>query len=96
MWLLRTDEGAEPPFTFRILPGNIKTVGRATRADFVVDAQMVSRIHCRLTAGATELEGIDLDSTNGTFVNGARVDRASLKNGDRLGIGRVELVVTRP
>ena len=96
MWLLRTDEGAEPPFTFRILPGNIKTVGRATRADFVVDAQMVSRIHCRLTAGATELEVIDLDSTNGTFVNGARVDRASLKNGDRLGIGRVELVVTRP
>jgi pSer/pThr/pTyr-binding forkhead associated (FHA) protein len=95
MWLLRTAEAAEPPFTFRILPGNIKTVGRAPRADFVVDAQMVSRLHCRLTAGAAELEVIDLDSTNGTFVNGVRVERGSLKDGDRLGIGRVELVVSR-
>jgi|SRR5918995_4491315 pSer/pThr/pTyr-binding forkhead associated (FHA) protein len=95
MWLLKTADGADPPFTFRILPGNIKTIGRAARADFVVDAGMVSRIHCRLTAGARELEVFDLGSTNGTFVNGARVARASLKGGDRLGIGRVELVVSR-
>ena len=95
MWLLKTVEGAERSMTFRILPGNIKTVGRAARADFVVDAGMVSRIHCRLTAGAKELEVIDLDSTNGTFVNGARVARATLKEGDRLGIGRVELAITR-
>ena len=30
MWVLKTDEGAEPSLTFRILPGSIKTVGRAT------------------------------------------------------------------
>ena len=95
MWVLRTAEGAAPPFTFRILPGNIKTVGRAARADFVLDAKMVSRVHCRLTAGATELEVQDLKSTNGTFVNGSRVARSSLKDGDRLGVGRVELVVSR-
>jgi pSer/pThr/pTyr-binding forkhead associated (FHA) protein len=95
MWVLKTSPGAESPFTFRILPGNIKTVGRAARADFVVDAGMVSRIHCRLTAGAAELEVLDLESTNGTFVNGARVARAALRDGDRLGIGRVELVVSR-
>ena len=95
MWVLQTAEGSENPFTFRILPGNIKTIGRAARADFVVDAGMVSRIHCRLTAGASELEVTDLKSTNGTFVNGERVARASLKAGDRLGIGRVELVIRR-
>jgi pSer/pThr/pTyr-binding forkhead associated (FHA) protein len=95
MWMLRTDDGAEAPFSFRILPGNIKTIGRATRADFVVDAALVSRLHCRLTAGATELEVVDLDSTNGTYVNGERVERATLKTGDRLGVGRVELAVSR-
>lgn len=95
MWLLRTADDAASPFLFRILPGGIKTVGRAPRADFVLDAGMVSRIHCRLTAGAAELEVIDLQSTNGTFVNGARVERAILKEGDRLGIGRVELLVSR-
>ena len=95
MWLLKTTEDAEAPFTFRILPGNIKTMGRSPGAEFVVDAAMVSRLHCRLTAGATELHVVDLESTNGTFVNGQRVTQATLKEGDRLGVGRVDLVVTR-
>ena len=94
MWVLRTAEGIEPAFTFRILPGNVKTVGRATRADFTVEAALVSRIHCRLTAGATEIEIVDLDSTNGTFVNGKRIKkRQTVKAGDRLGVGRVEFFV---
>ena len=46
-----------------------------------------------MTAGSAELEVQDLDSTNGTFVNGTRVERALLKDGDRLGIGRVELTI---
>ena len=96
MWVLKTSDNAEFPFTFRILPGNIKTVGRATRADFIVDAPMVSRLHCRLSAGTAELEVVDLDSTNGTFVNGERVTRGVLKRGDRLGVGRVEMTVTQP
>ena len=95
MWVLTTEEGAEFPFTFRILPGNIKTVGRAARADFILDAPLVSRLHCRLTAGAAELEVVDLESTNGTFVNGQRVERATLRGGDTLGVGRVALVVSR-
>jgi len=95
MWLLKTADGAEAPFLFRILPGSIKTVGRAPRADFIVEAALVSRLHCRLTAGASELEVVDLESTNGTFVNGERANRAILKNGDRLGVGRVDLIVEK-
>jgi pSer/pThr/pTyr-binding forkhead associated (FHA) protein len=95
VWVLRTADDAEFPFLFRILPGSIKTVGRATRADFIMDAPMVSRVHCRLTAGAAELEVLDLESTNGTFVNGERIDRALLKGGDRLGVGRVELTIEK-
>jgi ABC transport system ATP-binding/permease protein len=94
MWVLRTADNAEFPFTFRIPPGNIKTVGRAARADFIVDAPLVSRLHCRLTAGTAELEVVDLESTNGTFVNGERVQRALLRRGDRLGVGRVELMIS--
>lgn len=95
MWVLRTAESADVPLTFRILPGNIKTLGRAPRADFIVDAPLVSRLHCRLSAGAAELEVVDLESTNGTFVNGARVARAILKQGDRLGLGRVEMTIDK-
>jgi pSer/pThr/pTyr-binding forkhead associated (FHA) protein len=97
MWILQTRDSSEAEgFTFRLLPGTIKTVGRATRADFVLDVALVSRFHCRLTVlpnGALEVE--DLQSTNGTFVNDARIERRSLTEGDRLRVGRVELTVER-
>ena len=93
--MLRTSEEAKRPFLFRITPGNIKTVGRAPRADFVVDAAMVSRLHCRLAAGPGEIEAVDLESTNGTYVNGRRVARALLKDGDTLRVGAVELMVVK-
>jgi pSer/pThr/pTyr-binding forkhead associated (FHA) protein len=88
MWVLESPAG-----TFRLTPGAIKTVGRAPRADFVLDVALVSRLHCRLTAAADNLEVVDLESTNGTFVNDKRVGKARLKNGDRLRLGRVELTV---
>ena len=93
--MLSTAEEAKQPFIFRIVPGNVKTIGRAPRADFVVDAALVSRLHCRLAASPGEIEAVDLESTNGTYVNGERVERGTLKHGDRLRIGAVELVVTK-
>lgn len=101
MWILRSGGEAETgAVTFRVPRGAIKTIGRAPRAEFVLDAALVSRLHCRLTASAEgTLEVLDLGSTNGTFVNGRRVRRSPLVPGDRLKVGRVELTVekgTRP
>ena len=90
MWILQSSDA-----TFRLKSGAIKTIGRAPRADFILDVALVSRLHCRLTAGDDALEVVDLKSTNGTFVNDKRVDKASLAKGDRLRIGRVELTVER-
>ena len=90
MWILQSPEG-----TFRLTPGAIKTVGRAAGADFILDVALVSRVHCRLTADGDRLDVVDLDSTNGTFVNDKRVNKAQLTTGDRLRIGRVELTVNR-
>jgi len=96
MWILRTMDAGKPEKTFRLLPGSIRTVGRATGADFIVDAPLVSRVHCRLTVAPDgTLEVRDLESTNGTFVNGARIEKVRLKSGDRLGVGRIELVALR-
>jgi pSer/pThr/pTyr-binding forkhead associated (FHA) protein len=96
MWILITVNDAEREKTFRILPGGVRTLGRATGADFSVDGALVSRVHCRLIATAGGgLEVRDLDSTNGTFVNGKRVQTAQLEPGDRLQIGRVELIALR-
>jgi pSer/pThr/pTyr-binding forkhead associated (FHA) protein len=96
MWILESPD--DDSLRFRVRPGSIKTVGRATRADFIVDRALVSRLHCRLEAGPAgeeTLEVIDLSSTNGTFVNDRRIERAKLTIGDRLRVGRVELRVAR-
>src|SRR5262245_21431684 len=98
MWIL---QGASPAdarpdtesFTFRLASGAVKTVGRAPRADFILDVALVSRLHCRLSAQEDRLEVVDLSSTNGTFVNDKRIERANLSSGDRLRVGRVELTI---
>ena len=95
MWILHAADSEAGPITFRVSPGATKTVGRASRADFILEAALVSRLHCRLEAGTENLEVVDLDSTNGTFVNDKRVERARLASGDRLRIGRVELKVEK-
>jgi pSer/pThr/pTyr-binding forkhead associated (FHA) protein len=93
MWILKTISEDRTAQTFRILPGSSRTVGRAVGADFIIDAGLVSRVHCRLTVlPGGELEVRDLDSTNGTFVNGRRIDAAVLVSGDTLRIGRVDLI----
>lgn len=95
MWTLQSVEPADAGFFFRLLPGTLKTMGRAPRADFVVDAALVSRVHCRFTLNQNnQLELEDLGSTNGTFVNGKKVTKATLNDGDKLTIGRVEFVAT--
>jgi len=95
MWILTTASPKDDSVTFRLVKGAIKTVGRAPRADFVLDAALVSRLHCRLTNNGEYVEVVDLSSTNGTYVNDKRVNKAKLAAGDRLRVGRSELVLTK-
>ena len=91
MWILQS-----PDATFRLKSGAIKTVGRAPRADFILDVALVQRLHCRLTAADDRLEVLDSKSTNGTFVNDKRVEKAR-KSPPEIGCGLewVELTVER-
>ena len=94
MWILRSND-ASRVVALRLLPGTEKTVGRAPAAKFTIDAPLVSRLHCQLAASPTELVVEDLGSTNGTFVNERRVQKAALQDGDHLRLGDVVLSVAR-
>jgi len=97
MWTIRSTDPPDTELSFRLLPGTFKTIGRAAQADFIVDAALVSRVHCRLVLSqSNELSIEDLGSTNGTLVNGKRVKTATLSPGDRVKVGRVEFVAERP
>lgn len=72
-------------------------LGRALEADVRVNDTQVSRQHARITARpsesrvAMEYEIQDLDSRNGTYVNGRRIKRERLDNGDKITIGETIL-----
>jgi pSer/pThr/pTyr-binding forkhead associated (FHA) protein len=67
------------------------TLGRATTNDIVLDEGRVSRSHARLECGPSGCQIVDLGSSNGTRVNGLRVERAVLQPGDVVGIGSAQL-----
>jgi pSer/pThr/pTyr-binding forkhead associated (FHA) protein len=97
MWLLRALNGNDDrALTFRLTAGAVKTMGRAQGADFCVDAPLVSRLHCRVSVtedGAVQV--VDLDSTNGTWVDGEQIAEGRLAEGHLLRVGRVEFVLER-
>jgi pSer/pThr/pTyr-binding forkhead associated (FHA) protein len=94
MWILRASE-ASRSLTFRLASGMARTLGRAPTADFILNVALVSRVHCRIVATDDALDVEDLSSTNGTFLNNQRIDHGKATSGDRLRIGRVELMVER-
>jgi len=76
------------------VPPDALTIGRATDNDIVIPDVLASRHHATLipTPGGTEI--IDNRSINGTFVNGDRVTKVLLNEGDVVTIGNIDLVFT--
>lgn len=70
------------------------TVGRAKTNGVVVDDPLASRVHALLQCTPAGIEIRDNNSSNGTFVNGAPVDRALLRDGDIVTVGNTDLVTS--
>jgi len=66
------------------------SIGRTPDNDVQIDAKFVSRHHAVILAGPAQTIIEDLNSTNGVQVNGRRISRHSLKDGDQVAIGRTQ------
>ena len=73
------------------LEREVTRIGRGLSADVRFDENSVSRRHARLVHGPSGARVLDDRSSNGTFVNGRRVQQEDLSNGDVLVVGRVVL-----
>lgn len=70
-----------------IAEGEEIIVGRVGEVDVVLAEDMVSRRHARIAVEGGQMLIEDFESTNGTFVNGEKIRREVLKEGDRILIG---------
>jgi diguanylate cyclase (GGDEF)-like protein len=67
-------------------------LGRGRDADIRVQGDGISRQHARMKVGTDAVEFEDLGSTNGSFVNGERVARCALQDGDKIQLGSATIL----
>ena len=84
--LIRADEGRE---VVHVL-GRKTSIGRTPDNDLQLDAKFISRHHAVILVGPVNTVIEDLNSTNGVQVNGRRVTRQTLRDGDQIIIGRAQ------
>ncbi len=86
-FVLRFISGKYQGGEFPVVADKEIIVGRSSELDMVLVEDMVSRKHAKIQLQADGIWIEDLASTNGTFVNGEKIKRAKLKEGDRVLIG---------
>lgn len=75
-----------------LLTEDVTVVGRSSKADITVDDAGVSRKHVEFRITPDGVILTDLGSTNGTFVEGHRVEAATLLDGNQITIGRTRIL----
>jgi Protein of unknown function (DUF3662)/FHA domain len=74
------------------LSAPVTVLGRSSEADIALDDPGISRRHAQIQLGAGHAVLLDLDSTNGTFVDGERVRSTPLSDGSQITMGRTRIV----
>lgn len=97
-YALRFISGKYQGGEFPLVKGREIVIGRSSELDMVLIEDMVSRRHAKIQTTEDEIAIMDMGSTNGTFVNGEKVKKARLKEGDRILIGTsiMKLVTVDP
>jgi pSer/pThr/pTyr-binding forkhead associated (FHA) protein len=91
--ILKLIDGKESGRTYTVEENSYKIFGRSPSADVILDDTSVSRHHMMVSFKSGSLRVTDLESSNGTFLNGVKVREQELKSGDVILIGTHRFVV---
>jgi diguanylate cyclase (GGDEF)-like protein len=83
--------GAEVGKMFRLDEGET-VVGRSHRADIRIDDDSISRMHAKLALSGNAVTIEDLNSSNGTLVNGKPITKNPLRDGDKIRLGETTIL----
>src|SRR5882762_9410405 len=86
-------DGAEQSFHLRL---GANKLGRTADNDLQIDHPTVSTYHCEIIWLNDAVTVVDRDSTNGTFIDGLRVQQGGLQPEQILRVGEVELTLDTP
>src|SRR5688500_12228926 len=75
-----------------VLKEGVNTVGRSDANDFAITDPSVSGSHCQVIVSDGSVRLRDVGSTNGTFINGARVTEVDLKGRQQIQLGAVQVM----
>lgn len=92
MWCLRVLNGPQAGQIFNLKNGK-NIIGRSSQVDVKIMAQGVSKNHCILSVESNGISLTDQNSSNGTYINGVRIQSAQLKIGDKFAVHDVVLEV---
>ena len=91
--LLRIIDGPQAGSSFEVREGQRAILGRGDRADFRILDSWASRLHCAITHKPDGVLLEDLNTKNGTYVNGKQADRARLPDGSLVQVGTTTVQV---
>lgn len=77
-------DGTQKPF---LLSSNITVIGRRRGCDLCIPLKLISRRHCKLSKEGNTVKIRDMNSRNGTFLNGKRIKEADINAGDYIRVG---------
>lgn len=81
---------ADHTLSFELRAGAAQLVGRAPTCDLPIIDPTISRRHAEVQVEAGDVQVRDLGSSNGTFINGTRIEAGALTVGDTVTFGKVE------
>lgn len=94
--LLSLQEKLDFPVESLYVVSNNTVIGRGSESNIRIEDKFISTKHAQITMDEEEFFLEDLESVNGTYLNGNKIeDVVKLKNGDKIGIGLLEFVFVK-
>jgi hypothetical protein len=95
MYALKIMSGPQAGQIYNLHAGKNR-IGRSPKSDLCIPINGVSKDHLEINLQGNHLSVVDLKSSNGTFVNGSRIQNTILRPGDKITVDKVTLVVVEP